>query len=153
MIKIIIKLILVAEQDPATDLRHAACYRNARLFLHNVLSPVLFLVPGLLPLIIAIALSMLRFNRQRPGHVLETRSGAFVFKGDPALFYECEFRARVKIGSVTKDEEIPGTAGKIAEGLQGDALEIAMDMEWDVLKGKDGIPTLIERIRTFVCRS
>lgn len=102
---------------------------------------------------IGTALSRLRFHKQRPSHVPETRGGASVFNGDPALFYERERRARVKTDSLVKDEYIPNAAGKVIEGVLGDALEFAVGVGWEAFQAKAGVPSLIERIKiveTFV---
>ena len=53
-------------------------------------------------------------------HQTETKSGVYIFSGQPHEFYEWEFRTMARYNSC-KDDDKPMLGGKILEGLKGDA--------------------------------
>ena len=97
-----------------------------------------------------------------------------MFDGSPAQFHQWEFRTQLRAGShkpraaqssqgeTSKeaegdDEAVPDdsksaykTVDNIINGLRGDALQVAMDLQIEVLVKEDGIAKLIEAMRAYV---
>ena len=84
------------------------------------------------------ALSGLRFKRYTNDGPKETKSGSYIFSGSVHEFHEWEFRTKLRLQSVTKDEDLPWTVQKIVEGLRGDAFLIAKDFGLDQLNEPKG---------------
>ena len=79
----------------------------------------------------------------------ETRSGVPVFSGDPAQLDEWVFRTKARVYAVdtTVDDHgaqaLKSLASRIIEGLKGDALKVAMDMNQAELIDAAGVDKLI----------
>ena len=64
-------------------------------------------------------------------------------------FHEWEFRTKLRLQGIAKDEDVPYVVQKIVEGLRGDAFLIAKDLGLEKLnepQGK-GIEELIDLVR------
>ena len=83
------------------------------------------------------ALASLRFDAR--ADVDENRSGFSIYDGTPSRYYEWEFRTLAKQSSCKKDDRSQ-LASKIVEGLQGNALAVAMKMLIPALEVDDGTP-------------
>ena len=95
-------------------------------------------------------MSSLRF-RPNASVPTETKSGFFIYDGSAAEFHHWQFRTQIKVRS-TKPDDMPRTISSIIEGLRGDALQVAIDLEADTLLNTDGsgVTKLIEDIRDYV---
>eukprot|EP00971_Amphidinium_carterae_P352490 6492618-Amphidinium_carterae.1 len=68
----------------------------------------------------------------------ETKSGVFVYSGQPSLFHEFSFRAKAKYyGTKTDDRILVGP--RLLEGLRGEAFLIARDFGVENLAAADGV--------------
>lgn len=73
------------------------------------------------------ALSSLSYRKDDWRGPQETKSGSYIYGGDPTGFFNWEFRTRVRIAQCT-DENVVGMSNKIIEGLRDDAFKLATDM-------------------------
>ena len=96
-------------------------------------------------------LSALRahIGSQRPDEYRETRSGVFLFDGQPSLYHEWEFRTLAR-HHAAKEEDRKGLGCKILEGLTGDAYLTAYDLGIETLSKADGTLTLVEAMKKAV---
>jgi hypothetical protein len=69
----------------------------------------------------------------------ETKSGVFIFSGEPHRFHEWEFRAMARFHGSEFDDRWR-LASKIIEGMQGDAFLVAKDFGLDQLTEEDSEP-------------
>ena len=86
--------------------------------------------------------------------MLKTRSGAYIYHGDAASFYEWEFRTRLRVAGEIDDQYIEAMS-KVWDGLRGDALvaarEVGFDNLCEIADGRPrGIDTLIHHTRGTV---
>ena len=120
------------------------------------------------------AMATLKYRTQH-AQAEETKQGAPVFDGAPAGFHQWEFRTTLRAGSrktrstdssaaakkkgdsdeedEVKDESkssIYKTVDTIVNGLRGDALQVAMDLQIETLTQEDGITKLIDAMRAHV---
>ena len=76
----------------------------------------------------------------------ETKSGVFLFRGEPTLFHEWEFRTLARFRA-TKKEDLPQLGPRVLEGLRDEAYLVAEDFGIEALCKEDAVPTLIEKMR------
>ena len=94
----------------------------------------------------------MRYTKWKPGEdPIETKNGSYIFGGIATDFHEWEFRTKVRIAAVKKDNDDDRrvVVSKIIEGLRGDAFQVAKDIGLDKLTAAGGIDTLIENLRTI----
>ena len=92
--------------------------------------------------------------RDAAGNHAETRSGAYIYHGDAASFYEWEFRTRLRIAGEIDDQYIEAMS-KVWDGLRGDAFvaarEFGLVFLCEIIDGRPrGIDTLIHQMRGMV---
>ena len=89
----------------------------------------------------------------KPGHnpygFYETKSGSYIYSGEPHLYFEWEFRTLMRISAGTEDN-LPSIANKIIEGLRGEALAIAMSRGSDNHKTAADLQALVNDIFSSV---
>ena len=104
--------------------------------------------PGRAPAAMAYTLSSLlpRHRSHRDDDRHETKSGVFLFKGEPTLFHEWEFRTLARFRA-TKKEDLPQLGPRVLEGLRDEAYLVAEDFGIEALCKEDAVPTLIEKMR------
>ena len=78
------------------------------------------------------AVSSALYLRDAAGNHAETRSGAYIYHGDAASFYEWEFRTRLRIAGEIGDQYIEAMS-KVWDGLRGDAFVAAQEVGFDNL--------------------
>ena len=92
-----------------------------------------------------------------------TKSGSYVYHGDPGKFHEWEFRTRLRCKAAESDaDKYAETISKVVEGLQGDAFTVAKEVGyqslWHIGSAGDefeeatpsGMDALIEAMRASV---
>ena len=62
----------------------------------------------------------------------ETRTGTYIYRGEPASFHEWEFRTRLRVRGKKGDGYVT-EASKIIDGLRGDAFVVAQEVGLDTL--------------------
>ena len=103
-------------------------------------------------------LSTLRGLTYRPpgttdshGHT-ETKSGAYLYDGNPAELNEWTFRTLIKLEAIKPDEEAKQKkselASKVVEGLRDEAMRVAR--ETPELMTEKGVETLIKNMDTTI---
>ena len=80
---------------------------------------------------------------------IETKSGIFIYRGDPHHFHEWEFRTMARYNGCD-DEDRWKVGYKILEGLKDDAFLVAKDMGLEALNETDSVPRLVENMRKMV---
>ena len=84
------------------------------------------------------SLSSLRYRSHQQGTgPLETKSGSYIYAGEPSSYHEWEFRTQFRMATA-KEEDMAVVGSKIVEGLRGDALHAAMSLGVEKLKTKEG---------------
>ena len=79
------------------------------------------------------AVSSVAYTRPGDGKIATTKSGAYIYDGDPSKFYDWEFRTRLKVKKAGSDfEKYAGVMSEVVEGLQGDAFIVAKEMGTEV---------------------
>ena len=94
------------------------------------------------------ALASLRYRGWQQGSSSapqETKSGAYIYAGDALNYHEWQFRTSLRT-TACKDEDLPGIASKVIEGLRGDALHAAMEIGLTDIKTRKGLERLMETI-------
>ena len=71
------------------------------------------------------ALQSLRFSASNP--ISETKSGVYIYAGEPAAFHEWEFRTALR-ADATDEKERAKMVNSIVESLRGDAATVAMEI-------------------------
>ena len=93
----------------------------------------------------------------RPGgaeNLEETRQGIPVYGGSAAGFQQWKFKVNARLAAIDasgkkapeKEAMVSEFASKMIEGLQGQALQLAMDMGGDVVISRAGIAKLMDEI-------
>ena len=79
------------------------------------------------------AVSSVAYTRPGDGKIATTKSGAYIYDGDPSKFFDWEFRTRLKVKKAGSDfEKYAGVMSEVVEGLQGDAFIVAKEMGTEV---------------------
>ena len=92
------------------------------------------------------AVSSALYLRDAAGNHAETRSGAYIYHGGAASFYEWEFRSRRRIAGKIDDQYIEAMS-KVCDGLRGLALVAAQEVGFDNLcEIADGRPRGIDTL-------
>ena len=94
------------------------------------------------------AVNSLRYrpNAARPD---ENKLGYVVYSGAPSEFQYWKFRTELKVATCKDDDDYKKVATSIAETLQGDPLQVAMDIGIPALtrRASKGIEKLIEEVQ------
>ena len=72
------------------------------------------------------------FSHSTHERLEQTKSGAYVYKGDASSFHEWEFRTCLRVNGVA-EEKYAETVSKISEGLRGDAFTVVQELGIDKL--------------------
>ena len=97
------------------------------------------------------ALQTLRHKKPYKGKegTIETKRGAWVYGGEASEYHTWEFRSMVRYDA-TKEEEKHTLGAIVLEGLYGEAFEVAMEFGRDKIGEKEGVPKLIEHMKSRV---
>ena len=94
------------------------------------------------------ALRSLRFQKPSSGD-LQSLDKPTQFWGDPHEFHTWEWKVTILAGSIEKGKEHK-IMNEIVKGLNGDALQTAMDFSVDELVVPKGIEKLVDAMRLMV---
>ncbi len=78
------------------------------------------------------AVSAVLYSHGETHRHAETRQGALIYRGDPGLFHEWEFRTRLRCQGKSGDGYIEAVS-KVVDGLRGDAFVVAQEVGLDRL--------------------
>ena len=79
------------------------------------------------------AVEGLGFRRGAGKHIDETKQGLYIYCGEPGKCYEWEFRTKLALMAVEKDNERNIAMSKIVGALRDDAMQVARDIGLDTL--------------------
>ena len=80
------------------------------------------------------AVSSVSFSRPNDTQAKMTKTGAFIYSGSPSLFYEWEFRTRLKVREAGTDaEKYAGKISSVVEGLRDDAFILAKELGFEAI--------------------
>ena len=88
-------------------------------------------------------------QRASDGTPSETKSGVYIYNGNPGDYHEWEFRTRARHAG-TKEDDKAYVGPRILEGLKDDAYLVAKDFGLEALAKEDGVLKLIDKMRAHV---
>ena len=88
-------------------------------------------------------------QRASDGQPNETKSGVYIYNGNPGDYHEWEFRTQARHAG-TKDDDKPYIGPRVLEGLRDDAYLVAKDFGLESLARADGVLKLIEKMKAHV---